>query len=103
MIRANGALKHPASGTKVTDVTIDHRLSTGVGEAILDVPGIRFGAGLQPEELTRLTEGVIALVNGTVSGRRAGSPGPAPAKSPRPAISPPTTWISRRRSGRSPG
>ena len=61
MIRANGTLKHPASGTKVTDVTIEHRLSNGVGEAILDVPGIRFGEGLQPEELTRLTEGVIAL------------------------------------------
>ena len=67
-VRATGSLlKHPASGTKVTDVTIDHRLSTGDGEAILDVPGIRFGAGLQPEELTRLTEGVIALVNGGLS------------------------------------
>jgi hypothetical protein len=69
MIRATGTLKHPASGTRVSDVTIEHRLSNGVGEAILDVPGIRFGEGLQPEELTRLTEGVIALVNGTVSGR----------------------------------
>jgi len=69
MIRANGSLKHPASGTRVADVNIEHRLSNGVGEAILDVPGIRFGEGLQPEELTRLTEGVIALVSGTVSGR----------------------------------
>jgi translocation and assembly module TamB len=69
MIHANGSLRHPGSGTKVTDVTIEHRLSSGIGEAILDVPGIRFGEGLQPEELTRLTEGVIALVNGTVSGR----------------------------------
>jgi hypothetical protein len=69
MIRAAGTLKHPASGTKVTDVTVEHRLSNGIGEAILDMPGIRFGEGLQPEELTRLTEGVIALVNGTVSGR----------------------------------
>lgn len=68
-IRANGALKHPGSGTKVTDVTITHRLSTGNGEAILNVPGIRFGEGLQPEELTRLTEGVIALVQGTLSGQ----------------------------------
>jgi hypothetical protein len=68
-IRANGTLKHPASGTRVADVAIEHRLSNGIGEATLDVPGIRFGEGLQPEELTRLTEGVIALVNGTVSGR----------------------------------
>ena len=69
MIRAIGTLKHPASGTRVTDVVIRHRLSSGVGDAVLDVPAIRFGQGLQPEELTRLTEGVIALVNGTVSGR----------------------------------
>ena len=68
-IRATGSLKHPASGTKVTDVSITHRLSTGDGEAILDVPGIRFGQGLQPEELTRLTEGVIALVSGTIRGQ----------------------------------
>ncbi|MEO5972992.1 MAG: YdbH domain-containing protein, partial [Sphingomicrobium sp.] len=68
-VRANGTLKHPASGTKVTDVAIEHRLSTGAGHAILDVPGIRFGQGLQPEELTRLTEGVIALVEGNVFGR----------------------------------
>jgi len=68
-VRANGTLLHPASGTKVTDVAIEHRLSTGTGHANLNVPGIRFGQGLQPEELTRLTEGVIALVNGTVFGR----------------------------------
>jgi hypothetical protein len=36
---------------------------------LLDVPGIRFGEGLQPEELTRLTEGVVALVQGTVTGQ----------------------------------
>jgi hypothetical protein len=68
-VRANGALKHPASGTRVTDVTIEHRLSTGAGHALLDVPGITFGESLQPEELTRLTEGVIALVQGTVTGQ----------------------------------
>jgi hypothetical protein len=68
-VRATGALRHPASGTLVTDVSIEHRLSTGAGHAVLDVPGIAFGPNLQPEELTRLTEGVIALVNGTVSGQ----------------------------------
>ena len=68
-IRAAGTLVHPDSGTRVTDVTIGHDLSTGVGHALLDVPGITFGAGLQPDELTRLTEGIIALVQGTVSGQ----------------------------------
>ena len=69
MIRAGGTLKHPASGTPITEVTIAHRLSSGVGNAVLDVPGIRFGQGLQPEELTRLSEGVIALVEGVVRGQ----------------------------------
>ena len=68
-VRANGSLRHPASGTLVTDVSIEHQLSTGAGHADLDVPGITFGQGLQPEELTRLTQGVIALVTGTVRGQ----------------------------------
>jgi hypothetical protein len=69
MIRANGTLVNPASGIRVTDVSIEHQLSTGVGHAILDVPGITFGPNLQPDELTRLTEGVVALVNGTIFGQ----------------------------------
>jgi len=69
LIRATGSLKHPASGTRVAEVDIEHRLSNGTGRAVLDVPGIRFGEGLQPEELTPLTEGVIALVTGSVSGQ----------------------------------
>ena len=68
-IRAAGTLNHPGSGTKVTDVTIAHNLASGQGNAILDVPGITFGSNLQPEELTRLTQGVIALVNGGLSGQ----------------------------------
>ncbi len=69
MIRAGGTLRHPASGTAVTEVSITHRLSTGNGEALLDVPGIRFGNAIQPDQLTRLAEGVVALVNGTVTGQ----------------------------------
>ena len=33
------------------------------------MPGLTFGPKLQPEEITRLTEGVIALVNGTAQGK----------------------------------
>ncbi|MBA3667187.1 MAG: YdbH domain-containing protein [Sphingomonas sp.] len=69
MIRATGSLRHPDSGTKVSDVTIIHNLRNGTGNALLDVPGIRFGPGLQPEELTRLAAGVIALVRGEVRGQ----------------------------------
>jgi translocation and assembly module TamB len=68
-VRATGALRHPATGTLLTDVNIEHRLSTGAGHAILDVPGLTFGPNLQPDEITRLTEGVIALVNGTIRGQ----------------------------------
>jgi hypothetical protein len=66
-VRATGALRH--QGTLVTDVSIEHRLSTGSGHATLDVPGLTFGPNLQPDEITRLTEGVIALVNGTLRGK----------------------------------
>ncbi|MFL6776056.1 MAG: YdbH domain-containing protein [Sphingomicrobium sp.] len=68
-VRATGGLHHPASGALVTNVSIEHRLSTAAGHALLDVPGLTFGPGLQPEEITRLTEGVIALVNGTIRGQ----------------------------------
>ena len=68
-ISATGTLKHPDSGTRVSDVTIAHDLTTGDGNAVLEVPGITFGNNLQPEELTRLTQGVIALVNGGLSGQ----------------------------------
>ncbi len=82
LIRATGTLKHPASGTRIVDVDIDHRLANGTGRALLDVPGIRFGEGLQPEELTRLTEGVIALVTGDLSGQgRIAWSGRAPVRS----------------------
>jgi len=68
-IRAGGTLVHPATGTRVANVTVRHRLSTGNGEALIDVPGLTFGPNLQPEEITKLTEGVIALVNGTIQGK----------------------------------
>jgi hypothetical protein len=68
-VRATGSLHHPATGTLVTNVAIEHRISTGAGHATLDVPGLAFGPNLQPDELTRLSEGVVALVNGTVRGQ----------------------------------
>ncbi len=67
-VRANGALRSPDGGRLVTNVDIEHRLSRGSGRALLDVPGLTFDPDFQPEMITRLTEGVIALVNGTVRG-----------------------------------
>ena len=69
-IRTTAWLKHPESGTRIVHATVDHDLRTGVGGAALDVPGIAFALdGLQPEDLTRLTVGAIALVEGTLTGR----------------------------------
>jgi translocation and assembly module TamB len=69
-ITTTGALHNPASGALVTNVDILHRLASAQGHAILDVPGLRFAQKtLQPDQITPLTEGVIALVDGTVRGQ----------------------------------
>ncbi|HEY0149687.1 MAG TPA: YdbH domain-containing protein [Allosphingosinicella sp.] len=68
-IRAGGWLFDPETGTRILQADIAHSLSNGQGRATLDVPGIRFDKGYQPEQLTRLTTGVVALVNGVLSGR----------------------------------
>lgn len=68
-IRATGTLSAKAQGVKVADVTIDHDLNATRGSAVIDVPGIAFAPkGLQPDDLTQLTKGVIAAVKGSVSG-----------------------------------
>jgi hypothetical protein len=68
-IEAGGWLHDPETGTRITNVSVTHDLRAGRGSAVLDVPGITFGPDYQPEQLTRLTTGVIALVNGTLQGR----------------------------------
>jgi len=68
-IHATGALVHPASRTRVALATIDHDLAGGAGRAILDVADLRFTPAFQPEALTPLTLGVVALVDGGISGQ----------------------------------
>ena len=69
-ITTTGSLHNPASGALVTNVDILHRLASAQGHAILDAPGLHFAQnGLQPDAITPLTEGVIALVDGTVRGQ----------------------------------
>jgi translocation and assembly module TamB len=67
-IRAGGWLDDPETGTRILRADIDHSLTTGRGRAALDVPGISFDKDYQPEQLTRLTTGVVALVNGILKG-----------------------------------
>jgi hypothetical protein len=68
-IRTTATLRHPESGTRIVDTAIAHDLRSGTGAADLSVPGIAFSLdGLQPEDLTRLTVGAVALVEGTLRG-----------------------------------
>ncbi|HEY0028590.1 MAG TPA: YdbH domain-containing protein [Allosphingosinicella sp.] len=69
LIRANSWLYDPETGTRILQAGISHSLATGRGRAELDVPGIAFDKDYQPEQLTRLTTGVVALVNGVLKGR----------------------------------
>jgi len=69
IIRAGGWLDDPETGTRIVEAAVTHDLRTGTGRASLDVPGIRFDKDYQPDQLTRLTTGVVALVNGLVTGR----------------------------------
>jgi len=67
---ATAALLQPETGARVVQVALRHDLAGGNGSADLDVAGIRFARdGLQPEQLTRLTLGVVADVDGTLAGR----------------------------------
>lgn len=68
-LHATGTLAHPASGTRVALATIDHDFATGAGRALLDVEALRFTPQFQPEALTPYTVGVVALVDGSVTGQ----------------------------------
>jgi hypothetical protein len=67
-LTAMGTLREPQSGAQVAAVDLRHDLRSGAGRADIAVASLGFGPRLQPEKLTRLTLGVIADVNGTLSG-----------------------------------
>jgi translocation and assembly module TamB len=68
-IDASATLREPKSDAQVSDVVIAHDLGSGTGHATLAVPGLAFAPkALQPEALTPLTLGVIANVQGKVTG-----------------------------------
>ena len=68
IIRAFATLRHPASDRAVTDVSIVHNLSTSAGHADLAIGGVRFDGQLQPDDLSVLAKGVVANVEGVVTG-----------------------------------
>src|SRR3712207_7460173 len=63
-------IRRPPRSTLFPYTTLFRSLSTGIGRAVLNVPGIRFDENFQPEAITPLTTGVVALVNGPLSGDR---------------------------------
>lgn len=68
-ISAQAGFVSPKRRLPVGTVKIAHDLGQGKGQALLEVPGIRFHTdGLQPSDLTSLTYGVIADVDGLVAG-----------------------------------
>lgn len=67
-VTADALLRHPESGRGVANVAITHNLDTAAGRALLSVPGLVFDRTLQPEDLTYLAKGVIALADGTITG-----------------------------------
>ena len=68
VITAHATLRNPRKGVEVTNVDIRHDLNSGTGHADIDVPGLNFSKAMQPEDLTDLVVGIIALVDGTVTG-----------------------------------
>lgn len=67
-ITATGVLAEPVTGRKVADMDILHDLSTASGRADLTVRDLAFDGTLTPDMLTRLALGVVANVDGIVSG-----------------------------------
>ncbi|GAA0480460.1 hypothetical protein GCM10009096_23090 [Parasphingorhabdus litoris] len=67
-IVADGILREPKTLRQVATINITHVLDNSTGQAVLDVGSLVFDDVLQPEMLTPLTLGVIANVNGVVTG-----------------------------------
>ncbi|MEY4952834.1 MAG: hypothetical protein RL299_1258 [Pseudomonadota bacterium] len=66
---AQALLREPTSDREVALTRIEHDLDTAKGHVDLDVPGIVFDDKLQPDNLTYFTKGVVALAEGTVTGK----------------------------------
>lgn len=67
-LMATGWLREPETLASVATIDIVHTLNTSEGRALIDVQSLMFDDRLQPEQLTPLTLGVIANVQGEVSG-----------------------------------
>ena len=67
-LTATGLLREPESLVSIAAVDIVHAMGSSKGRALIDIPSLMFDERLQPEQLTPLTLGVIANVEGEISG-----------------------------------
>ncbi len=67
-LTATGWLREPETLTAIAAIDIVHTLKNSEGRALIDVQSLMFNERLQPEQLTPLTLGVIANVQGEISG-----------------------------------
>ncbi|QLC21127.1 hypothetical protein HFP51_02355 [Parasphingopyxis sp. CP4] len=68
LIRMTGRLREPESKVFIADVDLFHDLQLGRGEAVLDTYRLAFDEHIQPTDLTDLVLGIVAEVEGLVSG-----------------------------------
>ena len=68
LIKADAAMYAPTHSTPILRSEIFHSVLVGNGFADLTVDGLRFDPTLQPDDLTELALGVVANVDGVVSG-----------------------------------
>ncbi|WP_245988027.1 intermembrane phospholipid transport protein YdbH family protein [Sphingobium fluviale] len=67
-IEAGGSLHLPGRERRIASVSIRHMLDSGSGSAEFDIGSLRFDKALQPDEITHIALGVVANVEGTVTG-----------------------------------
>ncbi|MEP5938750.1 MAG: YdbH domain-containing protein [Erythrobacter sp.] len=67
-ITAQADLRNPDSDRIVANVQMAHNLESAIGHADLLVDNLRFDPALQPEQLSYLAKGVIALAEGVIDG-----------------------------------
>lgn len=67
-IDAGGSLHLPGRERTIASVSIRHLLSSGSGSAEFDIGTLRFDKQLQPDEITHIALGVVANVEGAVTG-----------------------------------
>lgn len=67
-IEAGGSLHLPGRERQIASVSIRHLLSSGSGSAEFDLGTLRFDKQLQPDEITHIALGVVANVEGAVTG-----------------------------------